>query len=420
MFELIITLSTNLFRTYLIRKFMTIFFETDVEDKRKEKVIYFLFFLFTSVVYLQFHFPPANIFINILMIYLITLQYVGEQKKKILITLLIYGINMICDVLSMYSCNNYIVGREYNEMAAYITVFLISICEFIIERFLVKKREISFVPPYWNILLTIPVISIGILLVLIMNNLNNRRILIIVSAGILLINLLIFYLYDALVLAYLKLEENTLFERQIASFSNQLNVLTQSEEKVRALRHDMKHHLNELLAMANKCGEKEICDYIHNMHMYMENPHEYVSSGNKEIDSLLNYMLNKAENILTKVDYKINVPKELSISSFDLNVIIGNLMDNAILASSHSKKKWLSVSLSYEKGMLFINVRNSYDDFVEKSGNDYLSTKKEARGHGIGLQNVKKVVNSYRGTMQITDTHQIFDVKIMLYTLLMK
>ena len=60
--------------------------------------------------------------------------------------------------------------------------------------------------------------------------------------GILLINLLIFYLYGVLVDAYLKLEERALFERQIASYANQLNIMTQTEEKVRTLKHDMKHH----------------------------------------------------------------------------------------------------------------------------------------------------------------------------------
>ena len=70
-----------------------------------------------------------NIVINILMIYTITQIYEGEQKKKILATILIYGINMACDILSVYSFTNYIVGENYNEISAYITVLLICICE---------------------------------------------------------------------------------------------------------------------------------------------------------------------------------------------------------------------------------------------------------------------------------------------------
>ncbi len=420
MIEIITTLSTNLFRTFIIKRFMSVFFRMDIENRKKEGIVYSLFFCLTAFVYLMFHFPPFNIITNLLLIYMITQIYEGGQKKKVLITFLIYGINMICDIISMYSCNNYIVGKEYNELAAYITVFLIGICEFVIERFLIKNRKSDFVPPYWNILIAIPIISIILLLILIMNNLNNRIILVSISTGILFINLLIFYLYDILVGAYLKLEESALFERQIESYSNQLNVMMQSEEKVRAFRHDIKHHLNELSIMANRLDDKEIINYIKSMYTYLDNPYEYISSGNREVDSLLNYMLNKAKTILRKVDYEINVPKELEIRSFDLNVIIGNLFDNAIEASKTSEKKWMEISLKYEQGMLFIRIRNSYDNAVQKQGNVYTTTKKEVQKHGIGLQNVKKVVDSYNGDMQISDKNNIFDVKIILYTLLMR
>lgn len=415
-----ITLSTNLFRTFIIKRFMAIFFQTDIENKKKEQAVYFLFYFLTTFVYLLFRFPPANIIMNLLLIYLITQTYEGKQKKKLLVTFLIYGINMICDIISVYSCNNYIVGKEQNEMTVYITVFLISICEFIIERFLIKNRKANFIPPYWNILITIPIISIILLLIMIMNNLNNRIILVSVSAGILFINLLIFYLYDVLIGAYLKLEESALFERQVASYSNQLNILMQSEVKVRALQHDLKHHLNQLSILANRNNDDETINYIKDIHMYFNNTYEYISSDNKEVDSLMNYMLNKAEHILGKVDYEINIPKELEIRSFDLNVIVGNLLENAIDAAEDSQKKWLDVSLNYEQGMLFIRIRNSYDSVVKKQGYTYSTTKREMQEHGIGLRNVKKVVDKYKGNMQISDNDNIFDVKIILYTLLMK
>lgn len=420
MFEIFTTLITNLFRTFIIKKFIVIFFPNDVEDKKKERNTYCLFFLVTIIVHLVFNYPPANIITNILMIYYITQLYDEEQKKKVLVSFLIYGINMICDVLSMYAFMNYIVGEEYSQIGAYVTVLLISICEFIIEKYLIKNKDATFTPPYWNILVVIPIISIILLFVLMMNNINNRMIVVTISAGILFINMLVFYLYNALIDTYLKLEENILFERQIASYSNQLDVLMQSEEKVSALQHDIRHHLNEFLVMADKGCNQEIIDYIYDMQMFMDNQGEYARSGNKEIDSILNYMIKKAEQILKKVEYKINIPKELGIKSFDLNVIFGNLLDNAILAASNSQEKWLYIFITYDKGMLFINIKNSFNINIIKYGKEYVTTKKDMHGHGIGLQNVKKVVNGYHGKIDITDDNDIFDVKIMLYTLLMK
>lgn len=146
---IVITLSTNLFRTFIIRKFMSVYFQINIEDEYKEKIAYSMFLFFTSIVYLIFHFPPANIITNLALIYLITLIYEGSQKKKVLITFLIYGINMICDIIAVYSCSNYIVGKNQNELTVYITVFLIAVCEFIVEKFLVKNRKTDIIPLHW-------------------------------------------------------------------------------------------------------------------------------------------------------------------------------------------------------------------------------------------------------------------------------
>ena len=416
MFDIITTLSTNLFRKFIIKKFMVIFFLTEERRIKNKKLIYTLFFIVTSLIHLSFHFPPANILTNILMLYIIAQLYVGDQKKKILVTMLIYGINMICDVFFFFLFSNYSVGKNYNQVSAYVTVLLISICEFVIERSAVKKKYAAFRPPYWNILVLIPILSIIILFILLINNLNNRIILVSVSAGILIINMLIFYLYNALLDTYLKLEEKSLFERQVESYANQLEVLMKSEEKIHALRHDMKHHLNELIIMATKKKNQEIINYIENMQMFMTNTKEYLNSGNQEIDSVLNYMLNRAKENLSKVEYKVNIPKEIEIRPFDLNVIFGNLLENAIQAAEKSEEKWLSLRVQYKKGMLFIETKNSYAHSLNKKGDHYLTTKENSRDHGIGLQNVRKVVSNYHGSMEIFDEDNIYDVKIMLYT----
>ncbi len=39
--------------------------------------------------------------------------------------------------------------------------------------------------------------------------------------------------------------------------------------------------------------------------------------------------------------------------------------------------------------------------------------------HGIGLQIVKRVVRNYNGNIEVSDEDHIFDVKIMLYMILM-
>ena len=409
-------MGTCLFGLYLMKRFMTVFFGPDVKDKRKEWILYGLFYALLGVTFAFFSYPPLTTLINLVMLYIISQLYEGSQKKKILVTFLVYSICMVCEVLVMYSFSMYVRESELQIIISFITVLLVSVCEFVIERFLVRHSG-EYSIPHCDILILVPLISIALLLSLVMSGLKQRTVFIAVSLVLLLINLLIFYLCDVLTETFSDLEEMLMFERLAAGYANQRTVMIQSEEKVRSLRHDMKHHLNELIFLAEKNGVAEITDYILNMKDYMNNPNEYISSGNKGVDSLLNYMLQEAEHVLDKVDYKISVPKELGISSFDMNVIVGNLLDNAIYAASRSKDKWLSVILSYEKGVLFIRIQNSYNGTARKKGEAYATVEKERQGHGIGLQNVKKAVENYCGNMQISDADNLFDVKVMLYTL---
>ena len=366
MFGILTDISTNLFRTFVIYKFLNTLFPEG--KKQALKIPCILFFAVTLGMHMAFMSPWVNIVSNLVMLHLLAWFYVGEQRKKILVTILIYGINFTCDVLAVFILSDYRIGEAYNQVAPYISVFLLGICEYMIERFIVKKRKNNTTPPYWNLLMLIPVVSIVVLHSMVIFSLNNQTIMIAVGSGILTINLIVFFLYDALIETYERLQDNIIFERQIAGYSHQLDVMMKTEEKITLLRHDMKHHLNELYGMAKQNRGMEIVEYINHMQVFIENKEEHCRSGNKEMDSLLNYLLDKAQEVLGNVTYEINIPKELEIKAFDLNVILGNLLENAICASQDSEDKYLAVEINYDKEMLFVRIQNSYAGKLEKIG----------------------------------------------------
>ena len=90
MFALITTLSTNLLRTYIIYRFMRLFFWTDIEEKKKERACYVLFFVLTAVVHLIFCSPGMSVITNIVLIFLITVCYEGVYNCTIIADLRCY------------------------------------------------------------------------------------------------------------------------------------------------------------------------------------------------------------------------------------------------------------------------------------------------------------------------------------------
>lgn len=80
----------------------------------------------------------------------------------------------------------------------------------------------------------------------------------------------------------------------------------------------------------------------------------------------------------------------------------------------------MQIRIRYQRGMLFIQIRNSYSGERIMSEDRYLSTKDYDRGdgalvHGLGIRNVRRIVEKYDGSMEISSADGIFDVRIMMY-----
>ena len=130
-FNLVTHVSTNLFRAYTIYKFLDVFLYL---RKGKSVIIanYGIFFCLTLGMHFMFQSPKINFVCNLTLIYFLTWLYRGSQKKKIFLTVLIYGINMFCDILSVFLLFDYTAGSVFHQVAPYVTVTLFWICEYLI------------------------------------------------------------------------------------------------------------------------------------------------------------------------------------------------------------------------------------------------------------------------------------------------
>lgn len=406
MLDIVITLSSNLFRVYILYRFMRLFFTRRRENLWKEWISYAGLYILTAAIQMVFHLPPLNMLVNIIGIYLVTAIYEGGYKKKLFVTLLVYSINAVCDFISYRVWENY-------EFFAYMTVFFIAVAEFVVEKIVTKSNAKGEIP-HFGVLIVISMISIGQMNLLAQSKIENRILVALFCVSVLVVDLLIFYLYDVLVKAYRNLAEKAELEKQTLIYANQLEVLTQSEERIKSVRHDMKNHLAALASLAEQGKSEEVTAYIAQIGEHMENPEERVKSGNESLDSLLNYFLGKAEKCLKQVEYQVQVPKEMEVPAFDMNVILGNLMDNAIEAAAVSAEKFLAVHLNYVNGVLVIEVENSFQHELRKENGKYLTTK-QGTDHGIGLGNVQKMVEKYDGSMELEEKDGLFQVCVELF-----
>lgn len=284
----------------------------------------------------------------------------------------------------------------------------------IIERFFyVNKVDYISKSSYFNIFL---LLLGSVVLVEVLANFEDKYELILIGlSAICLINVSTFYLYDKVNEVYRKTLDHKVMEEQIMMHKNQSALMKQSQENIRSLWHDMKNHLLLLDTYINQGEYDKASQYIKNIQNYMYVPGQYVNSGNQEVDAILNYRLGKAEKMGCQIETKLKVPDSSFMSDFDLNMLLGNLLDNALEALERAKKKYLSVELKYEKGILVIRICNSFDGTIKHSGNGLVTRKQDRENHGWGLRNVEQIVKKYEGEEMIQTEDAMFKTSVILY-----
>ena len=418
MMDFMICALSNLFRIYLIDRFAAAFLGKEGNGKKKKIVVCVCFYVINTALFWKFHTAWVNIVCNLVGISAIVRLYARSVKTNLFVTFSVYLVNCGCDVAVISLFTNYRDGQAYSQVYAPVSVLLIFACELVCEKIITVHNDNSEAE-YFPLAL-VPVCSVVVIGILIYSNACSDVGLIIVSIGLLAVNFLMLYLYNLLLGSVTEKYETEMLRTQVQVYANQLDLIRQGEERVKALRHDMKHHLNELLLLANKQNVPEIREYIDRMEAFIHNPDEVAESGNMEIDSVLNYMLQKAKKTLGAIDVKIMLPEGMA-HSFDINVVLGNLLENAIEAAGGTERKYLSVHIAFKRGVLRIKIENSFvKSHISREGQAgkkqvFHTTKPHKDQHGIGLKNVEKIVEKYNGAMKVDLRDDIFCVNLILY-----
>ena len=411
--EVIFYLLANAFRIYAVSRFVKSFFN---DENMKPKLLlcsFAAYYIINSLCFLVVPNPIVNLITNIVPLFLITMLFECKIMIKIVISLLVYAVNMFSDgvvfaVSKALDINTIVIS---SGLITSLTVFAIEMIWEHYKRF--KYMEVVRTS-YLFALLLVPLCSI-VIGILTIQQANFRTV--ILSALLLIINALVFYLFDSLVRLYNDRHEKMMLEQQNKAYINQIKLVYDSQNALRYYRHDMRNHLFKMRDMVEKSEYKQLEEYIGQAVSYMKIDKKVIDSGNSEIDCLLNYKLRNIEEMNIKLETKFVLPHELFINVFDINIVLGNLIDNALEALKQCDERELIVRLTYSKGVMFITIKNSFSGNIKIDSNNQklFTTKKDFKNHGLGLQSVQYTIDKYYGTMEIETTEKMFIVKALMY-----
>lgn len=185
--------------------------------------------------------------------------------------------------------------------------------------------------------------------------------------------------------------------------------------EMRTWRHNYKNHLQVMKARLDMGEYEELSDYILRLDEELTRIDKVIETGSLTLDAILNSKIGTAKAKRIEVDVKIVLPPRLSVADYDLCVLLGNLLDNAIEGCESQKegeKRFLRLYIGVLKEQLYLSVTNSHGVRMKKEGNRYLSTK--AHGRGFGLASIDSIAAKYHGYVNRQSDEGIFATEVLL------
>ena len=213
-----------------------------------------------------------------------------------------------------------------------------------------------------------------------------------------------------------KYYERKLFESNETLVNFHVEEVESIYKQMRGWRHDYKNHIQAMKAYLELDQLEKLGSYLDELDEDLVSVDTIIKSGNVMVDAVLNSKLTLAQSKNITLHAKAQVPSQIAVQDVDLGVILGNLLSNAIEGSQtvkDSSKRFIRVYIHDMKGQLYINITNTMEQQIKKTGNEILTTKK-GKDHGFGLKRIDKTVAKYDGYINRQFEEGVFATEVTL------
>lgn len=209
---------------------------------------------------------------------------------------------------------------------------------------------------------------------------------------------------------YSEQQKSGRYHAQIAVYQMLARQRSQSER----LRHDMKNHLIALSALCRNKEWEKLENYLKIMEDgCLESGGDM--TGSKVVDALLYQKQKEARNGSIHWECDVRMPKGEYLDEFDLCVLFGNILDNAIEACQRMRRgerRFIKIQAGTVKKCFLMEAKNSMDS--EEQYRKRSAYWEDSGEHGIGLQNVEDVAHRYNGTVHTKAERGVFVISVLI------
>ena len=205
-------------------------------------------------------------------------------------------------------------------------------------------------------------------------------------------------------------QENQLLFLQQQRYEN----LKTAIEEVRQARHDMRHQLNQISALAETGDLEGLKSYLEKNISRIPNLGIHFCE-NRAADSVIGYYCALAKREDIPFCAKLDLPQTLPIDEINMCLVLSNLLENALEASIRTApdRRQIKITAYLHAGrLLLIEVENAYDGEIREKNGVFQSSKR--KGNGVGIQSIQHIAEKSGGASTFACQNGVFSAKVML------
>jgi signal transduction histidine kinase len=179
--------------------------------------------------------------------------------------------------------------------------------------------------------------------------------------------------------------------------------LSRREQSLRTLRHDFRHHIVHLDALARNADLDGIGKHLSSLSGF-ENDFAFAPlCENPTVNAIASFHLALAGKNGAACTARAFVPEQLDIGGAELSLIMGNAFENSVKATEGMGEHGYVAFAAYPaKSYLVLKFSNNYDRETYR------------QGQGVGLESIREVAEKHQGRVEIKDDGREFELTVFL------
>ena len=207
--------------------------------------------------------------------------------------------------------------------------------------------------------------------------------------------------------------EQELVLNQVSDMEKHIGEVEKLYQDIRSLRHDMGNHIQILEHLVAHNNMNDAAEYMEHLQKEWNDVSPEIKTGSPVIDVILMEKMREAEEKRIRFTSDLYYPENTKLNAFDMSVIMNNALNNC-MENVSGDDPYISISSFRKNSIFMITIKNSYQGELNYSDSDLPETTKSGKGHGIGLNNIRRVAKMYMGDISLEQVDKEVILSIML------